>query len=97
MSKGAIIATVCTVVIVVLAVCGWAIFNGNRDVFDFGNNDFNKAYICLGGTWALVDVKSWADFDDDVVQIKTKDGFTYLTQYSNIVLIKGNYTNYEVK
>ena len=35
-----------------------------------------------------VDVKSWTDFEDgDQIQIKAKDGTTYLVHSSNVTLI----------
>lgn len=35
----------------------------------------------------VVEVKKWSDYDDTSVQIETKDGQVYLTDFKNVVLI----------
>lgn len=49
---------------------------------------FDKAVISLPNGWVVEGmVTSWKDYpDSDVVQVKI-DGVTYLTHYSNVVLI----------
>jgi len=60
---------------------------GNRQVGIDTNQTFNSAYIYLGGSWKLINVKNWRDYDDDEVQITSTDGWVYLTQYCNVVLM----------
>lgn len=61
----------------------------NRQIFDTTWN-FKKAHIrgiSASNEWTTVEIFSWKDYvDGDVVQIKTKDGKTYLTHYNNVVL-----------
>ena len=51
---------------------------------------YQKAHIrgiSTSNEWTTVEIASWKDYaDGDVVQIKTKDGKTYLTHYNNIIL-----------
>lgn len=61
---------------------------GNRQMIDT-TYSFNKAYIKIGSDWKLVDVKGWRDFDNgDEIQIQDTSGTTYLTHYSNVVMVK---------
>ena len=78
-------------VILVLLITGvivyWETTHGNRSLVDI-NNRFDRAYIALpDGTCVEGKVSSWTDFaDSDVVQV-TIEGKTYLTSYTNVVLI----------
>lgn len=89
-AKKIVIIILVAILVVVLNYFGWRTVVGNRDILDFGNNRFSKAYIYLGGAWMPVSVKSWVDYEGDVVQIKTTEGRTYLTQYTNLVLVGGD-------
>ena len=60
---------------------------GNRQVFDT-TWDYNKAIITIGDEIIEVEVSSWKDYDDTSIQIKAKDGKTYLTDIKNVVMIK---------
>ena len=61
----------------------------NKQIFDTTYN-FNYAYIKLP-TGEVIEgsVNSWKDWDDgsSIVQVKLINGTTYLTHYSNVVLI----------
>lgn len=59
---------------------------GNRALFDT-QWTFKKAKIFLGDDVIEVEVKKWSDYDDTSVQIETKDGQVYLTDFKNVVLI----------
>lgn len=49
---------------------------------------YNKALILLGDEVIEVDISTWNDYEDsDMVEIQAKDGTTYYTHGSNIVLI----------
>ncbi len=62
---------------------------GNKDIIDFNNNSFNKAIIKMPDDTVLeVKVNSWKDYDGEQIQIKGKDGKTYLVSSYNCILIK---------
>lgn len=58
----------------------------NRQILDTTWN-FNKAIIVIGDEKIEVEVDSWKDYDDTTVQIKDKNGKTYLTDIKNVILI----------
>lgn len=63
---------------------------GNRQIGLDLVQTFDKAIIMLNGETIEGKVDNWRDFDEsDVVQV-TIDGTTYLTHYSNVVLIQSN-------
>lgn len=65
---------------IVLAGC-------NKQVVDV-HYSFNKAIIDGVGE---VSVSSWKDYDNsDSIQITTKDGVTYYTHLSKVILLKDN-------
>ena len=80
-------------VVLVLAIAGgviyWETHHGNRQLYDLKYR-FNRGIISLpNGEVVEGKVSSWYDYDDsDAVQV-TIDGTTYLTHYSNVVLIEG--------
>ena len=59
----------------------------NKQVFDTTWN-FDYAYVKLpDGSVVKGELESWKDWDDsDVVQVKI-NGVTYLTHYSNVVMV----------
>ena len=59
----------------------------NRQWWDTTYN-FDKVYIALpDGSSVVGRVESWTDYEDsDAVQVKT-GGKTYLTHYTNVVLV----------
>lgn len=73
----------------IFAVCVLIVTGCNRQIFDTTWR-FQKAHIrgiSTSNEWTTVEIASWKDYvDGDVVQIKAKDGKTYLTHYNNIVL-----------
>lgn len=81
------------VAVLVLAIAGgviyWETHHGNRQLYDLKYR-FNRGIIRLpNGEVVEGKVSSWYDYDDsDAVQV-TIDGTTYLTHYSNVVLIEG--------
>lgn len=72
-------------VLVVTAVLSTLLLSGcNRQVVDTSYT-FKKAYIENVGE---VEVSSWCDYDNsDMIQIKDKNGVTYLTHSSNVILM----------
>lgn len=73
----------------IFAICVLIVTGCNRQIFDTTWR-FQKAHIrgiSTSNEWTTVEIASWKDYPDgDVVQIKTKNGKTYLTHYNNIVL-----------
>lgn len=60
----------------------------NQTVFDTKWH-FDKAVIQLGAFAKTVRIESWTDFEDsDCVQFTDTEGNTYLTHYSNVILIQ---------
>ena len=52
---------------------------------------FDHAYIKIGETWKVVEVKSWRDFEGgELLQLKLKDGTVILTCSMNCTLYNGN-------
>ena len=88
MKKKVIIAVA---VLLLVVIAGFAIFwevsHGNRRLVDTKNR-FDRAIIGLpNGDVVQGKISSWLDYtDSDVVQL-TIDCKTYLTHYSNVVLI----------
>lgn len=60
---------------------------GNKDIVDFGHNDFKYAYINLGDEVIKVDVARWNDYEGEQLQVVTKDGQLFLSGSNNIVLV----------
>ena len=87
--KKKIIIAVAVLLLVVIAgfAIFWEVSHGNRRLVDTKNR-FDRAIIGLpNGEVVEGKVSSWLDYaDSDVVQL-TIDGKTYLTHYSNVVLI----------
>ena len=82
-----VIALVALLVISVLVLSGCSL--GNRNIgFDL-KQSFDDAIVILhNGEMIEGKVDSWRDFNEsDVVQV-TIEGVTYLTHYSNVILIR---------
>lgn len=63
----------------------------NKQLVDTSSTySFDTAVMYVGGEWITVEVDSWKDYDNgfDVIQIKAKDGNTYLVHSMNVTLIK---------
>lgn len=72
-----------------VALCGCYSIGNNSHGWDM-KYTFHEAIIYMPNGAELVsgDVSSWRDFEDgDEIQI-TIDGVTYLTHYSNVVMIR---------
>lgn len=87
--KKKIIIVIAIILIVSIAalIIYWEATHGNRRLVDTKNR-FDRAIIALpNGQTVEGKISSWLDYSDsDVVQI-TLDGKTYLTHYTNVVLI----------
>lgn len=85
MTKAYIIGVVFLIICFLFAGCSL----GNRQIGFDTKQSFDEAII-FTPTYEVVsgDVDSWRDFDNsDTIQI-TIDGITYLTHYSNVILIR---------
>lgn len=73
------------VLLMVFMLCGCSIYN--KKIVDL-TWSFEKAIINVGDETIEVDISTWNDFEDsDMVEIRSKDGKTYYTHSSNVVLI----------
>lgn len=72
-------------VLIIIAVLSTLLLSGcNRQLVDTSYS-FKKAYIENIGE---VEVTSWTDYDNsDMIQVKDKNGVTYLTHSSNVILM----------
>lgn len=88
MKKKLIIVGVIILVIAIAAlVIYWETTHGNRRLIDTKNR-FDRAIISLPNGEAVEGkVSSWLDYNDSDVVLITMEGKTYLTHYSNVVLI----------
>ena len=77
---------ICLLVLVITMGVAQAAF-GLPSLFDM-NWAFDYAVISLPNGWSVEGiVQSWKDYENsDVIQVKI-DGVTYLTHYSNVVMI----------
>ena len=78
------------IIVMVLGVCFMILTTTtscNKQIVDT-TYTFDTAVIYVGGEWITVDVDSWTDYSDgDQIQVKAKDGTTYLVHSNNITLI----------
>jgi hypothetical protein len=59
---------------------------GNMNLLDTTYR-FDKAIIAMpDGSVIKGNIENWADYEGDIVQVKI-NGKTYITQYSNVVMI----------
>lgn len=71
----------------IMIICILVLTSCNKQIIDTTWN-FDYAYIKLpDGSVIQGELSSWKDWDDsDVIQVKI-NGVTYLTYYSNVILI----------
>lgn len=70
-----------------LTLLSLSLISCNRQIIDT-TWKFNKAIILLGNETIEVEIDSWMDYDEDTsIQIKAKDGTSYLTDLKNVILI----------
>ena len=58
----------------------------NKQVFD-KSYTFNKIVCNYDGDKFELDIKSWSDYDGEQIQIKSKDGNTYLLSANKCYMI----------
>lgn len=70
-----------------LTLLSLSLISCNRQIIDT-TWKFNKAIILLGDETIEIEIDSWIDYDEDTsIQIKAKDGTSYLTDLKNVILI----------
>jgi hypothetical protein len=70
-----------------LTLLSLSLISCNRQIIDT-TWKFNKAIILLGDETIEIEIDSWMDYDEDTsIQIKAKDGTSYLTDLKNVILI----------
>lgn len=73
----------------ILFLLGLYAYKGyNKQLTDIGHNHFKYAIVERAGGEQIIPIKSWTDFPDrDQIQFTSKDGITYLTFASRVILI----------
>ena len=70
-----------------LTLLSLSLISCNRQIIDT-TWKFNKAIILLGDKTIEIEIDSWMVYDEDTsIQIKAKDGTSYLTDLKNVILI----------
>ena len=77
------------ILLVIMIVGGLFILTGcgNQDMWDT-NYTFNKCITYVGNERFEIEIEQWTDYDGEQIQIKGKDGKTYLVSSNNSILIK---------
>ena len=84
---GLIIGIISILVIVGIGILGfYPYIFGNASFIDV-DFKFEKAYIYAGDEIIELEVDKWNDYEGEQIQIKTKDGKTYLVSSFNTILV----------
>lgn len=75
--------------IVIMIIGGMLLLTGcgNRDMWDT-NYTFNRCITYIGDERIEIEIEQWRDYEGEQIQIKGKDGKTYLVSSYNTILIK---------
>lgn len=81
-AKILLMVMLCGMIVIMCASCG------NKDLFDT-KWTYNVAYITIGNDTVKVEVASWRDYSDgDQIQVVDKNGYVWLSNSTNIVLVR---------
>lgn len=58
----------------------------NREIIDL-DYSYDKAVCNIGGKYQEIEIKSWKDYEGEQIQLKDKNGKTYLVNSINCTLI----------
>lgn len=58
----------------------------NREIIDL-DYSYDKAVCNIGGKYQEIEIKSWKDYEGEQIQLKDKNGKTYLVNSMNCTLI----------
>lgn len=72
-------------VILALVLC---LVGCNKQIVDL-NYKFTNAYVKIGDVWVDFEIKKWADYEGEQLQITLLDGTVMLVSSVNCVLYKG--------
>lgn len=73
--------------ILILAIPVILLTGCNKQIIDL-DYSYNKAICVIGNETKEIEIKKWTDYDGEQLQIKDKDGNTYLVSSYNCTLIK---------
>lgn len=77
-----------SVLVIMIIVMMFILTGCNQTIIDT-NYTFDRAIVVLNdGTRMEIEIKEWRDYDGEQLQIKGKDGKTYLVSSFNTILIK---------
>jgi hypothetical protein len=76
-----------TLGIIIVAIAVSLLSGCNKQIIDLDYN-YNKAICKIGNEVKEIKIDKWKDYDGEQLQIKDKDGNTYLTSSLNCTLIK---------
>lgn len=77
-----------SVLVIMIIVSVFSLTGCNQTIIDT-NYTFDRAIVVLNdGTRMEIEIKEWRDYDGEQLQIKGKDGKTYLVSSFNTILIK---------
>lgn len=75
------IVTILVMILILLGVTGC-----NKQVFDF-DLTYDKAICNIGGEYKEIKLSKWKDYDGEQLQLKDKEGNTYLVNSVNCALM----------
>lgn len=73
--------------IITILLCLLFLTGCNKQVIDF-DYKYTKAICQIGGETKEIEIKKWKDYDGEQLQIKDKEGNTYLVSSFNCTLVK---------
>lgn len=73
--------------IVIIAIVVLLLSGCNKQIIDF-DYSYDKAICNIGNEVKEIEIDKWKDYDGEQLQIKTKDGNTYLVSSFNCTLVK---------
>ena len=77
-----------SVLVIMIIVMMFILTGCNQTIIDT-NYTFDRAIVVLNdGTKMEIEIKEWCDYEGEQLQIKDKDGKTYLVSSFNTILIK---------
>ena len=60
----------------------------NKQLLDW-NYNYDRAYVKIGEEWTDVDIKMWADYEGEQLQLTLEDGTVLVVHSANCVLYNG--------
>ena len=60
----------------------------NQQVIDF-NYKFSRASVYINGEWKDLEIKTWADYEGEQLQLTLKNGTVLIVHSANCILYEG--------